>query len=301
MAAGAGGAGEADHVDVGVAGERLSDLGAVAGDQVHHPGGQPSLVQRVEQQVRRQGGDLAGFHHDGAAGGQRGGELDDDLVQRVVPGGDRGDDPDWFPHDQAVADPLLGRILAEQVDVGGDDPDRQVGLDPGGDSSRRPHLGDDRFGDRLRSRHQSVVQPPQVSGPLTARRRRPAVRGGAGGGHRRIHICSRPGRNGREHRLRRRVLHSDRLTRGGLGPPPVHIDCATVTHSLLPSRCHPPRRISGGSNSTCALWIWRQVSEKRTSERPPMPRIIASNAAGTSAKLIWAVTRPPRSRLPRRA
>ena len=88
--------------------------GSGAGDQVDHAGRQAGLVDGVEEQVGGQRGELGRFEDHRAAGGERGGDLGDDLVQRVVPRRDRADDAGGLADDQRVADRLrLGRAAGE--------------------------------------------------------------------------------------------------------------------------------------------------------------------------------------------
>ena len=102
--AGAGGAGERHHVDVGVGGDGLADRRAGAGDEVEHAGGQADVVDDLGEDEGVERRDLAGLEHDGAAGGHGVGDLGGDLVQRVVPRRDAADDADRLAHDEAVAD-----------------------------------------------------------------------------------------------------------------------------------------------------------------------------------------------------
>ena len=112
--AGAGGAGEGDHVDVRVGGDRLTDDRAEAGDEVEDAGGKPGGVDHFGQEEGVKWRDLARLNDDGAAGGERGRDLRGDLVQRVVPGSDAADDADRLADDERVADRLLELGLVDQ-------------------------------------------------------------------------------------------------------------------------------------------------------------------------------------------
>src|SRR5262249_26237864 len=109
--AGRGRTGEGDHVDVGVGRDRLAHHRAVPDHEVVDAARDPGLGEQLGEQVRGQGGDLARLVYDGAAGGERGGDLGHRLVQRVVPGGDGADNADRLVHDQGVAD-LVCLLLA---------------------------------------------------------------------------------------------------------------------------------------------------------------------------------------------
>ena len=92
--AGAGRAGEADHVDVGMRGERGADAGAVALDEVEHARRRAGRVHHLGEDRGRAGGLLAGLEDHGIAGGDRRGDLGGDLVHRPVPRRDQSDDAD---------------------------------------------------------------------------------------------------------------------------------------------------------------------------------------------------------------
>ncbi len=104
LGSGPAGAGEADHVDVGVRDDRRAHLGTGADHQVEHTGGQAHLVDDLGEDVGVERGDLRRLEHDGAAGGQCRGHLADDQVQRVVPRRDGTDDADGLADHQRVAD-----------------------------------------------------------------------------------------------------------------------------------------------------------------------------------------------------
>ena len=62
--------------------------------RLNTPGGKPSVVDDLGEDERVDRRDLGRLQHDGAAGGQRVGDLGADLVERVVPRRDAADDAD---------------------------------------------------------------------------------------------------------------------------------------------------------------------------------------------------------------
>src|SRR5690606_38346064 len=92
--AGAGRAGERDHVDAGVLGDGFADGGTVAAHEIEDTGGELRLVDDLGEDEGIEGRDLAGLEDDRAAGGEGGGHLRADLVERVVPRRDAADDAD---------------------------------------------------------------------------------------------------------------------------------------------------------------------------------------------------------------
>ncbi len=145
--AGPGRAGEADHVDAGMGGDRLADDRTGAGDQVEHAGRQADLVDDLGEDERVERGDLARLEHDGAAGGEGAADLADDLVERVVPRRDRADDTDRLLDDEAVADLLLELERVEQRGEGLHVAGGQAGLDHRRPGDRHADLAGDDLGD----------------------------------------------------------------------------------------------------------------------------------------------------------
>ena len=82
--AGAGRAGEGDHVDVGVAGMAAPTSGPRPLMRLNTPFGTPASC-RMSARIKAQRREFAGLEDHRAAGGERGRDLAGDLVQRVVP------------------------------------------------------------------------------------------------------------------------------------------------------------------------------------------------------------------------
>ena len=281
--AGAGGAGERHHVDVGVGGDRLADDRAEAGHEVEHAGRQADLVDDLGEDERVDRGDLARLEHDGAAGGHRVGDLGGDLVQRVVPRGDAADDADRLAHDQRVADRLLelvalgeGGRLVEAVD-------RQADLHELRQPLRHAGLLGDGGGDLVHAGAERVADAGEVLGPLLDRRRRPRVEGGLGGGDGRVDVGGGARRDGGHDLLGDRVDHVDRLGGAGGDPGAVDVELVERRHGL---------KIGGAGRGSSAAWESSRRHSATTSTvvssstarggPPPSPRCgpVARRACG---------------------
>ncbi len=93
------------------------------------PGGQADLVDDVGQDEGVDRRHLARLEDDGAARGQCRGDLEHDLVQRVVPRRDGADDADGLVHDERVADLLFPLEGLGGVGGVGEGAGRQADLD----------------------------------------------------------------------------------------------------------------------------------------------------------------------------
>ena len=181
-------AGEREHVDVGVRGERLADRRPVAGDEVEDPRRQADRVDDLGEHEGVERRDLARLDDHRAARGKRRRDLGRDLVERIVPWRDRADDTDRLTDDQRVADLRLPLELGEQrgeraeVDCG------ERGLDAGRELERHPDLPGDQLGDLVGALAQRGRDPLQPGGPLRDRRLRPVIESLAGSGNRAVNV-----------------------------------------------------------------------------------------------------------------
>ena len=98
--AGAGRAGEGDHVDARVGRHRMADLGARAVDEVEDAGGRARRLDDLGEDEPAHRRDLARLQDDRAAGGKGRRDLADDLVQRPVPRRDERRDADRLLGDE---------------------------------------------------------------------------------------------------------------------------------------------------------------------------------------------------------
>ena len=114
--AGAGRAGERDHVDVGVAGDRLPDGRPVSVDEVENALGDAGLVENLRENDGVERRDLAGLQHHRAARRQGRRDLAGDLIERPVPGRDQADDADRLLDDQRAALGALELEILQRLD-----------------------------------------------------------------------------------------------------------------------------------------------------------------------------------------
>lgn len=114
-----GGAGEADHADVGVFDKCLSCVVAAA-DDVEDSGGDACFGREFGEHEGGEGGVGCGFEDDGAACGERGSDFPDCHHEGVVPGGDLSDDADGFAaEERGVAGGVFTCACAVGVACGG--------------------------------------------------------------------------------------------------------------------------------------------------------------------------------------
>ncbi len=228
----AGRAGEADHVDAGVGGDRLADDGAGAGDQVEHTGGQADLVDDLGEDERVERCHFARLEHHGAAGGERATDLADDLVQRVVPRRDRPDDADRLLDDEAVADRLFELERVEQRGEGLHVAGGQAGLDHRRPRDRHADLAGDHLGDLRRAGLQRLVETDHVLLALLDRRRRPAVERSTGSGDRLVDVTGRSFGDRSHHLFGAGVDDLDTAGPVGGNPGTVDVEIGVVAHPL---------------------------------------------------------------------
>src|ERR1700761_928852 len=95
--------GERDDVDARMAGDRLTDGGAIAVHEVEHTRREANLVNNLRQGQCAQRGNLAGLSDHGAAGPEGRGALGRELMQGVVPGRDRPRHPGRLAQDDRRA------------------------------------------------------------------------------------------------------------------------------------------------------------------------------------------------------
>jgi hypothetical protein len=192
-----------------VGGECRADNRAGAGDEVGDPGRQACFVDRVEERVGHERREFGRLQHDRAASRQRQTHLGHNLVQRVVPRGDRADHAHRFADHGRVADGLVGWPMFRVLGGAGQYGQRKSGLDPGGDGHRRADLQRDRGRDLLRSPGQRLVQPSQMGRPLLRCQSGPRLERHACRRHRTVHVRYLAGRHGGDHPLRGWVLDVD--------------------------------------------------------------------------------------------
>ena len=232
--AGPGGAGEGDHVDLGVRGDRFTDDRPDPADQIEHAGREPHLVDDVGQDERVDRRHLARLQHDGAAGGQRRGDLEDDLVQRVVPRRDGAHDADRLTDDEGVPDLLLPFEALGGVGGIGERAGGQAHLDGSRQRHRHAHLVRDDLGDLVGAGAERLGDPGQQLAPLLAGGGGPAGEGGGGGLDGLVDVLGRALGNGGEDLFGGRVDDLQGALAGRGDPGPVDVDLVAHEHGCPP-------------------------------------------------------------------
>ena len=106
--AGAGGAGEAHHIHILMAGQGGAHGRAVAVHKVEDTGGEACLIHHLGKDHRAQRAFLRRFQHHGAARGNSGADFQHHLVHRPVPRRDHRHDANRF-----VNDPVVRRVITQ--------------------------------------------------------------------------------------------------------------------------------------------------------------------------------------------
>src|SRR5204862_3205474 len=77
--------GEGNHVDAGMRGQRFADYRAKTGYKIEHASRQSGFIDDLRENKCSQRRNLAWLQYDGATGGERGRDLCDDLMKRIIP------------------------------------------------------------------------------------------------------------------------------------------------------------------------------------------------------------------------
>ncbi len=224
------GAGEGDEVDARVFGEGLSRDRAEAGDEVEDARRDARLVDRLGEQLGGERGVFGGLQHHRAARREGRGDLGDDLVEGVVPGGDRADHADRLLVDRRVADLLLEGVGRGEFGVRTRDRDRHAGVDGLREGERRAEFGGDGLGDLVFAGRQHVPQGGQLGGAFGGRGRGPARKGGTGGPYGGVDVGGGTGRDAVDHLLVERVHHVDGVPARGGAPGAVDVHAVVCLH-----------------------------------------------------------------------
>ena len=173
--AGRGGAGEGDHVDVGARRQGDTDFGVGTGEHVDHTGRDVGVVgDQLAERKRDQRRIRCALQHHGAPGRQRGRELGQRELRRVVVRDDRRHHPgSLFLHPAvvlhavalAVAEILGQRVGLQQIRVVAHDRDRRVELGARAHRRRRTDLGDGQLGELVAMVDQRLVQLLEAADP----------------------------------------------------------------------------------------------------------------------------------------
>ena len=240
---GAGGAGEADHVDQRMAGDGGADGWAVSVHEVEHALGDTGGVQHLGKEDGVEGGDLAGFQDHGAARGERRRDLAGDLVDRPVPGGDEAADADGFLQDHRSAAVFLEPVVLEDSDGRLEVGDAECGLGLHGEPGWGAHfLGDDGsdFGVALLILGGDGAEQLHALGAGGAAE---AGEGGVGGAGGAVDVCGAAHGDAAHGFLGRRVDDIEvGAGRGGIDPLAVDVEFRCVAHGFSPQRFGPVLR-----------------------------------------------------------
>ncbi len=216
--AGAGRAGERDHVDIRVFAHGGADLGAEAVDQVEHALRHAGFMEDFREDQRRRRGEFARLEDHGATGGERGRDLAGDLVQRPVPRRDHADDADRFAHHHGGADGFLEMIILEHVERGDDVTEAGAGLQLLRHRQRGAHLVGDGSADILDAGLVDLDDPGQQRDALLAAGLRERLEGALGGGDRLVDVGLGAERNFIHRLFGRRIDDGRGFLDGGIGP-----------------------------------------------------------------------------------
>ncbi|CAB4999056.1 unannotated protein [freshwater metagenome] len=175
-----GGPGEGEHVDVGVTADRLAHRLAAAGHHVEHAVGQASLGGELSEAQRRQRRLLGRLEHHAVAGGERGRELPDGHLHRVVPWDDRPDDAERHAlNNREVAwrrDRNLARHLVDCLGVPAQDHRAAGNVDGVRVGDELAHVESLSNGELVEVGEDQVGEPGEGGLPLARRRARPTAR-----------------------------------------------------------------------------------------------------------------------------
>ena len=228
--AGARGAGERHHVDVGMLRQRLADHRAEAGHEVEHALRQPDRVDDLRQDESVQRSDLGRLQYDRAAGGEGRRDLRGDLVQRIVPRRDARDDADRLAHHDRVADFLLPLVPAEHLCVHAEGERGRAGLDARRQLHRHADFLRDRPADLVRAGLHALVDLREKGRAIRRRSRGPAFERGARSGNRGARVALIACGDLRYHLLGRGGMNVDRAFAVRRGPRAVDVELVAELH-----------------------------------------------------------------------
>src|SRR5690606_10216093 len=187
-------------------------------------------------------GVLGGLDDDGAARGEGGRGLGDDLVQRVVPGRDGPDHAHRLAQHGRVADPLLERVRGRQFGVGTGDGDGDAGVHGLRQLQGGAQFGGDRLGDPLPAGPEGAPQGGEPGGALRGRGGAPRGEGGAGRPDGGVDVLHGARRDGGDHLFVGRVHDLDHVRTGGGAPGAVDVHAVVCLHRASSGR---GRRVRG--------------------------------------------------------
>ncbi len=248
--AGPRGTGERHHVDSGVRAQRLPHGGPVAVDQVVHAGRHPGFVEHTCEQVAAERSDLAGLQHHRTAGGERRGDLADDLVDRPVPRGDQTAHADRLADDTRRAAVVLELEVLQGLDRRVEMRRARGRLRFPREADRCSHLVRDRRGDLVVVHLVGNEDTPQQIQSLLARGPRVRFERRTCGLDGAVDISRATQQDRADAFLGRRVHHLELPGLSRLDPLAVDIEPLEFVH--LPS-FHPTQHPHPGSDPHCCI------------------------------------------------
>src|SRR5690606_34834213 len=156
------------------------------------------------------GRDLAGLEDDRAAGGEGGGHLRDDLVERVVPRRDAADDADGLFDDERVANRLFERVLLDDLRKGAGDEGGEADLNRVREREGHADLAGDGARELLLAGGDAGLDGAEVGGALLGRGLRPTLERLACGRDGAVHVGGGSARDLAHDLFGGRVEDSDR-------------------------------------------------------------------------------------------
>src|SRR5205085_1849610 len=228
--AGAGRAGERDHVDVGMLGHGGADFGAEAVDQVEHALRHAGLMQDFREDQCRGWRKFRGLEDHGAAGGKRWRDLAGDLVQGPVPRRDHADDADRFAQHDSGADRLLEMIVLEHVEGRSEMAEAGAGLQLLGHRQRRAHLVGDGGADVLHAGLVDLDDFRKQHHTLLAAGLRKSIEGTARRGDGLVDVGFGAERNLIHRLFSRRIDDGRGLLDDGIDPGAVDVELHAIDH-----------------------------------------------------------------------
>src|SRR5258705_4004598 len=228
--AGAGRAGERDHVDVWVLAHGGTDFRAEAVDEVEHTLRHAGLMQDFGENQRRRRREFGRLQEHGAAGGERGRNLAGDLVQRPVPRRDHADDADGLAHHHRRADRLFEVIVFQNLERGCEVAEAGAGLHLLRHRQRRAHLVGDGGANILHAGLVDLDDFREQRHALLAGRLRKRPEGALGRGHRLVDVGLGAERNLVHRLFGRRVDDGGGLLDDRIDPGAVDVELHAVDH-----------------------------------------------------------------------
>src|ERR1700687_3193762 len=228
--AGAGRAGERNHIDTRMLAHGGAHFRAEAVDQVEYALRHAGFVQDFRENQRRRRGEFRGVEDHGTAGGERWCDLAGDLVQRPVPRRDHADDADGFAHNNRGTEGLFEVIVLQNLQRGRDMTEAGAGLHLLRHRQRRAHLVGYGGADILHAGLVDFDDPGKQRNALLTAGLRKRLEGAARGSHRLVNVGLGAERNVIHRLFSRRVDDRRGLLDDGIDPDAIDVELHAVDH-----------------------------------------------------------------------